>query len=151
MPPLGYGSIATTSSLPSSDTCTSPSVLARCTISESISTGVDPLPSQIFTALPQERPRQLQVEVYTMLPSTATSAVVRSETTALPSTASCSGGPGSIGGSVGSSLHAAVASSAIISKERKLVVKCNPISVHVVVAVQRRSGPSACASHLRRS
>ena len=45
-------SVATTSSLPSSLTATSPVVIAPVTITESMSTGALPLTSQMLTLLP---------------------------------------------------------------------------------------------------
>ncbi len=68
-------SVATSSSLPSSDTCTSPSVVAFSTMSESTSTGDAPAMFQMWMALPNVSPRLPHVDVYATLPRVHTSAM----------------------------------------------------------------------------
>src|SRR5690606_28363756 len=71
----GASSVATTSSVPSSEIWTSPVVVAPSMISESTSTGASPDTSQIFTALPTTPPRLPHVVVYAQPSRAATSAV----------------------------------------------------------------------------
>src|SRR5918992_4320643 len=74
----GECSVATTSSDPSSETATSPvCAMLGSTITESTSTGVGPLTSQIMIALPRAPSRVPHVDVYAVFPRTDSSALNR--------------------------------------------------------------------------
>ncbi len=69
-------SVETTRIFPSSEACTSPSVPASDTMTESRRTGVSPVTSHTLRELPRPlAPRRLQVPVYAQPPRTHSSEV----------------------------------------------------------------------------